>query len=441
MTLEEKSTSPNSRGYETVDSVTILKSSEDSPLIGCEDGDNSQSQGNEHEPEPNTQLGEDGESEISTSVDVKDGDTIVDFNQIIVRLNQNSRHNKASTVREYGNKFERMFESENLGQYTKRQLAGKKGKEIIINYILDEKKVRMKSRRIQIEMVKAIWTRGLEVPFPCGRWDFGRLPEVGRRNTPNDEDIRPHIEAVEHEEDVYLKVLVLVIICFGIRPSHARLFRWHHIEWRNGAPYSIITTGLEPENKNKVPVVARIPPILAEPLMDLMKAIPNGLPDDPILPYRKPNGEYEQHNAMTIAQFRMQWNRFEKKHLLKHWSPGYFRHWVVTVCRKAEMSPPAKNAMRGHKFKASDMEERYDNPEHSEILEEQARILPYGTIGFAFPRNAELTPAIPPELVDALAKCLNGEMLPTQLQEMVTAYMIRQIKKSEKESNSTMIQQ
>jgi len=407
---------------------------------GSEDGDNSLSQGNIHEPEPNTQLGEDGESETS-AIDFRDDDTLVDCDQIIARLNRNSRHNKESTIREYAEVFKRMFESEKLGQYSKRQLAGKKGKEIIINYILDEKKVRMKSRRVQIEMLKAVWTRGLEVPFPCNRWDFGKLPDVGRRNTPKDEEIRPHIEAVEHEEEAYLKVLVLSIIFFGIRPSHARLFCWHHVEWRNSMPFSITTTGLETGNKNKVPVVARIPPHLAEALLNLMKAIPNSLPEDPILPYRKPNGEFVQHTAMTNAQFRSQWDRFERKHLLKHWPPAYFRHWVVTVCRKAQLSPPSKNAMRGHKYKATDMEERYDNPENSEIIEEQARILPYGTIGFAFPGNVEITSEIPSEISDAVAKALKGEIYPSQVSEMITAHLIRQIKKSEKESNSTAIQQ
>jgi len=79
--------------------------------------------------------------------------------------------------------------------------------------------------------------------------------------------------------------------------------------------------------------------------------------------------------------------------------------------------------------------------QNSEILEEQARILPYGTIGLAFPGNAEITPEIPAEIYDVVVKALNGEAYPTLVSEMITAHLIRQIKKSEKDSNSTMILQ
>lgn len=91
--------------------------------------------------------------------------------------------------------------------------------------------------------------------------------------------------------------------------------------------------------------------------------------------------------------------------------------------------------MRGHRHASGDMDEIHNNPDQQEILDEQARILPNGTIGFAFPNTAEILPAVPKELVDALAKTLSGEILPTQLSEMVTAHLLRQIKKS----NNTMV--
>jgi hypothetical protein len=41
----------------------------------------------------------------------------------------------------------------------------------------------------------------------------------------------------------------------------------------------------------------------------------------------------------------------------------------------------------------------------------------------------EVTQALPVELTEALSGCLNGEIMPSQLMEKVTAYLIRQIKK------------
>jgi hypothetical protein len=74
--------------------------------------------------------------------------------------------------------------------------------------------------------------------------------------------------------------------------------------------------------------------------------------------------------------------------------------------------------------------ERYDNPQDIDILEEQARILPYGPIGFICPRM-EITQALPVELTEALSSCLKGEIMPSMLQEKVTAYLLRRIEKPE----------
>jgi len=38
---------------------------------------------------------------------------------------------------------------------------------------------------------------------------------------------------------------------------------------------------------------------------------------------------------------------------------------------------------------------------------------------------------LPVELTEALSNCLNGEIMPSQLMEKVTAYLLRQIRKPE----------
>jgi hypothetical protein len=43
----------------------------------------------------------------------------------------------------------------------------------------------------------------------------------------------------------------------------------------------------------------------------------------------------------------------------------------------------------------------------------------------------EVTQALPVELTEALSSCLNGQLMPSQLMERVTAYLVRQIRKPE----------
>lgn len=173
---------------------------------------------------------------------------------------------------------------------------------------------------------------------------------------------------------------------------------------------------------------ARLPPDLADVLMDLKKSLPNATPESPIFPQRKRNGAYETALGMTLSQYQDQWLRFEKRHRLNHIAPVYLRHWVSTVCRRAGLSYAATNALQGHKCGFVNMRDRYDNPDDEEILAEQARILPHGTIGFAWPKM-EVTEALPVELTEALGKCLSGTILPSQLQEMINAYLLRQMRR------------
>lgn len=405
------------------DSSTSYINPDNHAESGSQDAENCLlNQGIEHESEFEPQFGETGQSD---QVDIIiDGDSPMNYDLIVARFHQNSRDLSPSTIENYIETFDYMTKSEHLERYTPKQLAGKKGKEIIVNYILDPKKVSEKSQHVEIAGLKAIWRRGMGIPFPCEKWDFGSLPEVGRRNSPRNPEVKPHIDAVEHEEDPYLKVLVLLIIQFGIRVSHACLFCWHHVEYRNGRPYSIITTGLEKGNKRKVPVVAYIPPDLADALLLLKTEIPDAGVDDPILPRRKRSGEYEIHTPMRLNQFDNQWIRFEAKHHLKHWAPVYFRHYHTSKCAEARLRKPFGKAMRGQKYNIKDMEEVYDNPDQLTILEEQKKILPYGIIGFVCPKNVELE-ELPDELAKSLLAVTTGKMKKSEFDDILTAWLLR----------------
>jgi integrase len=239
----------------------------------------------------------------------------------------------------------------------------------------------------------------------------------------------PWLKAVEREEEAYLRVMMLIVFQLGVRPSHARLFMWKHVRFgQDGKPDAIITSGREPGNKRMTPVKARLPPDLSEALADLKKTIPGTLPEDPILPHRKPDGSFERSMKMTVGNFPAQWRRFRTKHLLTGLRPVDLRHWVSTICRRAGLSYAATNSLQGHKRTSANMRDRYDCPDDEELLAEQASVLPYGPIGFVCPK-IELDQALPAELTEALGSCLNGEMLPGQFAEIITAYLTRQLKK------------
>jgi len=414
------------------DEGKVLTLLSDNTWVESEDGDNSLSEGNINEPEPDTQLGEDGAIESVGKVDfVIDGDPLVNVDHIIENFKRLAGLRlRGSTPNTYEHLFRRFAETVKLEQYAKKQLMSNKGKELILSYLLDRTKCPEPSRRTQNAALKTVWEEGLGIPYPVSvRRHLGELPDVQTRQSPRDSDVLPHIKAVEHEEEAYLRVLVLMCVQSGLRPSQACLIRWKHVRFgQDERPEAIITTGREEGNKRMVPIKTHLPQDLAEALVELKRNVLNVVQEDPILPHRKPNGEFEHDKALNTHLFNNQWDRFEKKHKLKHIPPVYFRHWVATICRKANLSDPAANAMQGHKCNSRNMRGRYDNPQDIEILEEQERLIPFGPIGIACPKM-EVTDSVPPELIDALVKCLKGQITLSQCTEKIMAFMIRQVEK------------
>jgi integrase len=382
------------------------------------------SQGN-YESSNGTRAGDDGVSD--GSVRVIDGDALVNVDSVIENFKKSAGRLRGKTPYQYELVFRRFARMVELHNYTKRQLGGKKGQELLLQYLLSDK-TPTPSRRMQNAALKCIWTEGLCLSYPIMRRHLGELPEVGRRQSPRDSDVLPWIKALEHDEDPHLKTLVLLLFQLGIRPSHACLFRWTHVRYdQDGKPEAIITTGREPGNKHMTPIKARLPPDLAEALMALKKIVPSALPEDPILMSRKRSGELTSA-PMETAKYGFQWIRFQKKHLLNHLRPVDLRHWVSTICRRAGLSYVATNALQGHKYASFNMRDRYDCPNDEDLLEEQGTTLPDGPIGFVCPK-IEMDQALPTELTGALNSCLSGQMLPSQLVETVMAYMTRQLKK------------
>jgi integrase len=399
-----------------------------SPESGRMDGEHAACYGVEqrHGSTEDNRLGEDGGS--ASGPQFIDGDSLVNVDHIIENFQKMAGKGlRGETPKRYVRSFERFAEAVDLERYTRRQLAGRKGQELLLRYLLGH--VSAPSRKTRRSILKCVWMEGLNLPYPVSRRQLGELPEVQERQSPRDSDVLPWLKAIEREEEPYLKVMMLIVFQLGVRPSHARLFRWKHVRFGlDGKPDAIITSGREPGNKRMTRVSARLPPDLSEALTELKKTMPGVLIEDPILPHRMPDGSFERNVEMTDDNFPAQWRRFQAKHLLTGLRPVDLRHWVSKICRMAGLSYAATNLMQGHKCNSKNMRDRYDHPEDEEIFAEQASVLPHGPIGFVCPK-IELDQALPAELTQALGRCLKGEMLPGQFAETITAYLTRQLKK------------
>jgi len=373
------------------------------------------------------QLGGDDESGSQLqSVESVDGDSTVNVKRIIENFNELGKLRlRGKTPSRYARNFERFASAVDLERYSRRQLASRKGRELLLVYLLG--KISPASRKTQRATLKSVWEEGLHLPFPVSRRDLGELPAVQERDSPPDEDVLPWVKAVEREEEPYLRGIMLAHLQFGVRPSHVCLFRWKHVRrGQDGRPNAIITTGLEQGNKRMTPVRARVPPDLADVLIELKQLFPGARPEDPIFPHRKPEGSFEGFVQMNTGNMAAQWRRFQAKHALRKLRPVDVRHWVATRCRKAGLSYVATHSLQGQKVNSMHMRDRYDHPGGSDILEEQALVIPFGPVGLLCPK-VEVNQALPAELVDALGKSLRGELLPSTIAEMITAYLTRQL--------------
>lgn len=84
------------------------------------------------------------------------------------------------------------------------------------------------------------------------------------------------------------------------------------------------------------------------------------------------------------------------------------RHWVATGCRKLGLSKQASAPMMGHgSYRRGEMRDSYDNPEESELIEEQHAQMPNGTLGL-LGGHAEVTDTLPKSAVDLLTNYMTG---------------------------------
>jgi integrase len=317
---------------------------------------------------------------------------------------------KDSTRREYLDRYREMSREQNLEKYTKRQLAGPKGKQLIIDYIST---VPRSSVRTQLAAIKRVWLCGLELPWPIdNKMDIGKCPKVRRLPTPPDKLVKEWGTAVAKEKDPYWRLVWLLTAQFGWRPSHSTGIRWSDIQHDElGKPYAIIAAGQDGEFKTNAPVIVTLWPDVAQALEDWRAIHPSPNSNGWFLPHRTVPGKLDTGRRMTTKQFERHWAAIRKKYGLPKLTPKDLRHWVSTSCRRAGLSKQASACLQGHDAEGGgSMRDWYDNPQVEDLLQEQKDHFLNGPLGTLTPIEVELMEDIPPEALSLMKDYFAGQL-------------------------------
>ncbi|HKZ58480.1 MAG TPA: hypothetical protein VJ547_01360 [Candidatus Thermoplasmatota archaeon] len=351
-------------------------------------------------------------------------DSLVDTAKIIARFNDMTRARlKESTRHQYAMTWRRFAESVEVERYTRRQLAGSKGRELLLNYLETQKKP---SWRTLIAHLKSLWIDGMGSDFPLTKRDLPKLPRVGRRRTPRGDRVRPWAEAMEKQPDNYLRVIWLHIGQLGLRPSHLGNLYWSDVT-RNpeGKPYAIDADGSNHRFKTHARVRAWLPPDMAAALATWEAETPERGEDKAILPWKDRHGNWHRGERLTNKRVGYLWEQFEETWGLPHVNRAELRHYVKTAGHDARMDEVALAYMQGHEPEG--MGGQYDNPEDPEtIYDRQRSALPKGPLGTLKPLVTLQSGAnVDGASANLLAEYLRGEMSTREFSDRVEALRLK----------------
>jgi integrase len=208
---------------------------------------------------------------------------------------------------------------------------------------------------------------------------------------------------MKKEPDVRLRLIWLFIAQHGWRPSQACLIKWRNIRYdTDGKPIAIVADGGQEDFKTSSPVAARLSPGVAEALTEYSNKNPH-TPEQTIFQL---NGHPMDHKNIMEIFIRLtdRWN-------LPKLRPKDMRHWVCTQCRKVDLSKPASAYLLGHNAASgSAMRDWYDNPQKSEVFDEQSAKLPNGPLGLLDIPKVEIIQGLPSEALELLRSYMDGKI-------------------------------
>jgi integrase len=317
---------------------------------------------------------------------------------------------KTSSQTTYRQSFTQFARDASLENYTRRQLAGKTGRKLLLAHFGS---VSVTILHVRHSQLKAVWELGLGLSWPINpKRDLRRAQSRRRGRNPPDEIVRTWAEAMAREADPYLRLLWLLLAQYGWRPgSHVGHLKWRNVRFEAEVPVAVYADGRDEDFKTNAPVLAHVFPDVREALVAWAKSGPGIASDRPILPRRTVTGKVAAARSMTADGVRDWLLRARKKWGLPPLLPKDLRHWVATQTRKAGLSKQASAFLMGHDpTQGGSMRDWYDNPPEDAILDEQMQALPDGPLGLLTPPTVEIVQGIPEDAAELVRTYFAGEI-------------------------------
>ena len=328
---------------------------------------------------------------------------------------------KSEATREAYRKYFRRFAGKvRIEQYTRRQLAGSRGKRLLLDHIAD---LPLRSRRPTIAGLASVWKVGLNLPWPINtESDIGKLPRPRREQTPPDCAVKAWYERLKDEPNPYFRVLWLLTAQLGLRPSMVAKLRWSHLRYdEQGLPCEIRANGADEGFKTFADLACYLPPDLVRALVQLRMFLKDSTESDPILP-RMVFGQIANRESTNARVYKRLWNQLKDKYDLPKLRMKDLRHWVASRCRDAGLPEQARAYLQGHEQPIMNMGDAYDNRNVEINLDRQAQKFPHGVLGTFERVNLEVMAALPNDLVTSLAGYRDGKVGITEVLTRLDAW-------------------
>jgi len=388
----------------------------------------------ENEPETEPRSGTDGNGDNTESLEGDDHPLKV--SEVCERFRQQTRTRlRYDSAEQYLRAFRRFAKNVDLESYTRKQLAGPKGRMLILDHL---DKLPKSTWHWVVIVLKPVWTYGLNLPYPIdNKRDLPKLPRMQRRQSPPDAQVKAWAKALSNEKDAYLQLMWLMIAQHGWRPSHVCRLKWRNVQYdEQGKPVAIVADGAQESFKTCSPVAARLAPNVVDALQQWREKAETTSPDQPILPWRSATGKLVCSRVQTHSTFGTQWQRLERKWQLPHLYPTQLRHFVATASRRAGLSKQATAYLMGHDAtQGGAMRDWYDSPQLQDVFDEQAARLPYGPLGLLDPPTVEFEGGLSKEVVSLVSAYLAGQL--GTMEFATTMEKLRLQRSTEKASQQT----
>jgi len=322
------------------------------------------------------------------------------------------KYRMKTTIKPYQRIWDTFTKAANLARYSKKDLEGPKGKELILSF-LDTKAE--SSHGQVLAAIRAHWQGGLELPWPINKYDMIRVDQGSNESAPEDWELLKWDEAVQKEPDPYIRLVVKMNLEYGWRPED----QLSEMKLRNlvfdedGELMGFYADGRTEGFKTSSPVVAIVTSYVRADLETWLKSsrqsqpetapvflnrrsrAPNGSPRAPEK-VGKPLGCYYD-GRLDDADVRGILDEFAAEFGLPRITPRRFRKavkgmWDRVLPRDGKaIRDVIKARWTGHKVRNAidGMEATYDKPTAKTVLKEQLAHVPNGLLAVIRPPKVE----------------------------------------------------